>query len=104
MLSAVRRSALLTSEESKAIRLRFDDNKVVLTGRAPEQGQASVQLPLVYEAEPLEIGFNPNFLIDVLKVFDDQEVQLSLKDANRPGLFRGDDGDFVYVIMPVNLS
>ncbi|MCH8967684.1 MAG: DNA polymerase III subunit beta [Planctomycetes bacterium] len=104
MLSAVRRSALLTSEESKAIRLQFDDNKVVLTGRAPEQGQASVQLPLTYDAEPLEIGFNPNFLVDVLKVFDDQEVRLSLKDANRPGLFRGDNDDFMYVLMPVNLS
>ncbi|MCH8053814.1 MAG: DNA polymerase III subunit beta, partial [Planctomycetes bacterium] len=71
---------------------------------APEQGQASVQLPLAYDAEPLEIGFNPNFLVDVLKVFDDQEVRLSLKDANRPGLFRGDNDDFMYVIMPVNLS
>ncbi len=103
MLSAVRRSALLTSEESKAIRLRFDDNKVVMTGRAPEQGQASVELPLSYEAEPLEIGFNPNFLTDVLKVLDDREVELQLKDANRPGLFRSDD-DYLYVIMPVNLS
>jgi DNA polymerase-3 subunit beta len=104
MLSAVRRSALLTSEESKAIRLRFDDNALLLTGRAPEQGQASVKLPLTYEAEALEIGFNPNFLADVLKVFDDQDVRLSLKDANRPGLFRGGNDDFMYVLMPVNLS
>lgn len=103
MLSAVRRSALLTSEESKAIRLHFEDNRVVMTGRAPEQGQASVQLDVKYDAEPLEIGFNPNFLTDVLKVLDDQEVELGLKDANRPGVFRSDD-DYLYVIMPVNLS
>ena len=74
-----------------------------MTGRAPEQGQASVQLDVKYDAEPLEIGFNPNFLTDVLKVLDDQEVELGLKDANRPGVFRSDD-DYLYVIMPVNLS
>ena len=60
-------------------------------------------MPLDYSAEPIEIGFNPNFLVDVLKVLDEQEVELALKDGNRPGLFRSDD-DYVYVLMPVNLS
>lgn len=102
LLSAVRRSALLTSEESRAIRMHFEDNKVVMTGRAPEQGESSVELAVSYDAEAMDIGFNPNFLSDVLKVLDDGEVQLDLKDANRPGLFRSDD--YMYVVMPVNLS
>lgn len=103
MLSAVRRAALLTSEESKAIRLRFENNKVIMTGRAPEQGQASVHLPLACGADLLEIGFNPNFLMDVLKVLNAEEVSFELKDANRPGVFRMGD-DYLYVVMPVNLS
>lgn len=102
LLGAVRRSALLTSEESRAIRLHFEKNKVVMTGRAPEQGQSSVELEVVYDAEEMDIGFNPNFLSDVLKILGDSEVQLDLKDANRPGLFRSDD--YMYVVMPVNLS
>ena len=50
-----------------------------------------------------EIGFNPNFLIDVLRVVHEDEVTLELKEANRPGVLRC-GGEFLYVIMPVNLS
>ncbi len=103
MLSAVKRSALLTSEESKAIRLHFGPGKLIMTGRAPEQGEASVELPVHYTAEPMEIGFNPVFLTDVLKVVDGEEIDMEFKDPNRPGLFRR-EGEYLYVVMPVNLS
>ncbi len=102
LLSAVRRAALLTSEESKAIRLSFEKNKLVLTGRAPEEGEASVQMACDYTEEPLEIGFNPAFLVDLLKVLETETIGLELKASNRPGLFRNGE-DFMYVVMPVNL-
>lgn len=103
MLGAVRRAALLTSDESKSIRLSFKNGEVVMTGRAPEQGEASVTMGLKYDGEPIEIGFNPTYLSDVLKVLDSAEVSFHLKDPNRPGLFRKDQ-DYLYVVMPVNLS
>jgi DNA polymerase-3 subunit beta len=102
LLSAVRRAALLTSEESKAVRLSFGRGEVVLTGRAPEQGEASVRIAVDYDDEPLEIGFNPTFLSDVLRVINTEKVRLDLKAPNRPGVFR-DGEDYVYVVMPVNL-
>ncbi|MBN1489367.1 MAG: DNA polymerase III subunit beta [Phycisphaerae bacterium] len=101
--SAVRRAALLTSEQSKGIRLSFKDGTLVLASRAPEQGEATISMDVKYDKEPVEIGFNPTFLSDALRIVDVPSCVLVLKDGSRPGLMRIGD-DFVYVIMPVNLS
>lgn len=103
MLRAVRRAALLTSEESRAVRFRFDEGKLVMTSRAPQQGEATVELDLSYEGEPLEIGFDPAYLTDMLKITESKELQWELKESNRPGVFK-DGQEFLYVVMPVSLS
>lgn len=103
MLSAVRRAALLTNEESRGVRFAFSASELALSSRAPQQGEARVTMPVRYDGEPLEIGFNPNFLIDVLRVVHEDEVTFELKEPNRPGVLRCGD-DFLYVVMPVNLS
>jgi DNA polymerase-3 subunit beta len=102
--SAIRRAALLTNEESKGVRLSFADNKLTLTSRAPEMGEAEIHLDLdKYDGDPLEIGFNPGFIIDALKVVDGQQVIVELKAPNKPGVLRTGN-EFTYVIMPVNLQ
>jgi DNA polymerase-3 subunit beta len=60
-------------------------------------------MPLEYTGAPVEIGFNPNFVTDVLRVIHEDEVTFEFKEANRPGVLRCGD-EFLYVIMPVNLS
>jgi DNA polymerase-3 subunit beta len=102
-LSAVRRAALLTNEQSKGVRLAFDKEKLVLSSRAPEQGEATISMRISYAAAPLEIGFNPTFLSDALKVTGTPTVQLEFKESNRPGIIRTGN-DFLYVVMPVNLT
>lgn len=102
-LSAVRRAALLTNEQSKAVRLAFDNEKLVLSSRAPEQGEATVSMRVDYNQGPLEIGFNPVFLTDALRVAGSPTITVELKEANRPGIFRAGQS-FLYVVMPVNLS
>ncbi len=102
-LSGIRRAALLTNEESRGVRFAFADAELTLSSRAPQEGEASVKLAVAYKGEALEIGFNPNFLTDVLKVIHDDEVNFELKDANRPGVIKCGD-DYLYVVMPVNLS
>ncbi len=102
-LSAVRRASLLINDRSKGIRLCFEDNRLVLSSRAPEQGEATVSMPVEYTERKLEIGFNPGFLTDALRVVGTPTVQLELRDANRPALLRGGPG-FVYVVMPVSLG
>jgi len=105
LASAVRRAALLTTEESRAVRLNFAKDLLVITSQAPERGDARVELPIGYEGEPLEVGFNPAFLSDALRAMPFEEVLIDLEEAYRPGVLSGEDrNDFLYVVMPVSLS
>ena len=72
-------------------------------GRSPESGEATVNFPCKYEGADIEIGFNPTFLIEALRVVDSDEITLEMLAPNRPGLLKGGP-DFLYVIMPVNLQ
>jgi len=102
-LSAVRRSSLLTSEESRGIKLSIAENKVIFSGRAPEAGDAEIEMPVEYSGEPISIGFNPNYLIDVLRVIQESEVDLELGQSDRPGVVRS-GADFLCVLMPISLG
>ena len=102
--SAVRRAALLTAEESKGIRLSFKGKTLTLTSRAPEMGEAEINLEVPqYVGDPIDVGFNPQFLLDALKIADSEQVVLDMKAGNKPGILRTGP-DFLYVVMPVNLQ
>ncbi len=101
--SAVRRASLLTNEESKGVRLSFSAGSLSISSRAPEMGEAKIDLPVEYGGEAIEIGFNPLYLMDALKVADQETVTFELKTPNKPGLLKSGPG-FLYVVMPVNLS
>jgi DNA polymerase-3 subunit beta len=103
LLSAVKRAALLTTEESKGVRMAFNKKGLVLTSRSPESGEATVNFPCKFEGGDVEIGFNPQFLADALRVVDTDEISLEITAPNRPGLLKGGP-NFLYVIMPVNLQ
>ena len=104
LTSGVRRAQLLTNEESKGVRFNFSPDGLTLTSRAPEMGEAEIKVALAgYEGESIEIGFNPQFILDALKIVPDEQVGLDLKASNKPGVMRCGT-DFLYVIMPVNLQ
>ena len=103
MLSAVKRSSLLTSEESRGIKLALNKNSLVLSGRAPETGDAKIDMQVEYSGDPIEIGFNPQFFIDVLRVIGEEEFDLELGDSDRPGLVKCGT-NFLCVLMPINLG
>jgi DNA polymerase-3 subunit beta len=103
VLSAVRRSALLTSEESRGIKLAVGKDKLVFSCRAPEMGDAQIDMVIDYKGEPIEIGFNPQFLMDVLRVIRTPEFELELGQSDRPGLIKS-GANFLYVLMPINLG
>jgi DNA polymerase-3 subunit beta len=102
-LSAVRRSALLTSDDSKGVKMAFGKTGVVLSSRHPDSGEATVNYACKFEGGEIEVGFNPNYLTDALRVVDSDDVTFELSAPNRPGLLKG-GADFLYVIMPVNLT
>lgn len=103
--SAVRRAALLTNEESRGVRMTFkgSDKQLELTSRAPEMGEADIQVHLnSYEGDDIEIGFNPSFITEALKVIPEPEIIMELKSQNKPGLIKS-GSDFIYVVMPVTI-
>jgi DNA polymerase-3 subunit beta len=94
---------LLTNEESKGVRFSFSEGSLTMSSRAPEQGEATICLPVDYRGEAMAIGFNPVFLLDVLRVAHTEKLTFAFKEPNRPGVLRMGDG-FLHVVMPVNLS
>jgi DNA polymerase-3 subunit beta len=102
-LAKIKLASLLTTEESKGVRLNFSKKGLVLSSRSPEAGEATVNFPCKFEGGDVEIGFNPAFMIEALRVVDSDEVTLEMLAPNRPGLIKGGP-NFLYVIMPVNLQ
>jgi DNA polymerase III subunit beta len=102
-LHRIRQAALLTNEESKGVRLSFKDQTLTLTSRAPETGEAEITLAVEFEGEPIDIGFNPAYMVDALKVIANETVGFEFTASNRPGLLRSGT-DFLYVLMPMDLG
>jgi len=102
-LSATRRAALLTDEESKGVTLQFSSEGLVMHSQVPEQGEATIETGVLeYEGDAMEIAFNPQYLIDALKVIDDETVNMELKEPANPAVLKA-GSDFLYVIMPVTV-
>ncbi len=99
----LRQAALLTNEESRGVKLSFGAEEVTLSSRAPETGEATVTCPLTLEGEPIEAAFNPQFLLDVLRVIDSDELSFELNSPSKPAMLRS-GSEFLYVLMPVDLG
>jgi DNA polymerase III subunit beta len=110
LATALRRVSLLSSERSRAVKLRMVAGALELAASSPDLGEAKESLPADYKGAAVEIGFNAQYLLEFLTVAGTNEVQLELKDAESQGLLRpvapeGDDGslDYRYVVMPIRL-
>lgn len=101
-LSAVRQAAIMTDEESKRVAFQFAPGKLTLQAQGAATGKSKVEMALPdYNGAALSINFDPNYLIDMLKVLDPSEVfQLDLVDAQKPALFRAGE-DYLYLVMPL---
>ena len=103
LLQAVRRAALLTSAESQLVKLDFLKDRVLISSRTPNLGEAREEISAEVNGGELAIGFNPAYLLDVLKNLDIDTVSFSLTEPDKPGLLKGKD-DYFYVIMPMQLN
>jgi DNA polymerase-3 subunit beta len=101
---ALQRTAILSNEKYRGIRLIIRDSGVVIQAHNPEQEEAEEELEVSYSGEDIEIGFNVNYLLDALGAVDGEEVMLSVQDSNSSCLIRqpgNNDGKFV--VMPMRL-
>jgi DNA polymerase-3 subunit beta len=106
---AVVRRISLMAQRNAPLRLAFEDGAVKISAQTPDVGEAAETLPVNYKGEPLEIGFNPQFLQDGLDGVQGEQLKLKLISALRPGLIEAADegeeeGKFLYLIMPVRLN
>lgn len=104
-LSTIKRVSLLTSMESQAIKLDLmQSGKMILSSRSPNIGESKEEMDVEYTQEhEISIGFNPVYLIDVLKNIDLETVDFYLTTEDKPGVIKGKAG-YVYVIMPMQIS
>jgi len=101
---ALQRTAILSNEKYRGIRLVIRDSGVVIQAHNPEQEEAEEELEVTYNGADIEIGFNVNYLLDALGAIDGDVVTLSVLDSNSSCLIRqpgADDGKFV--VMPMRL-
>lgn len=105
LLAALQRTAILTSEKFKGVRMDFDKGTLRITSNNAEQEEASDELDIDYTGEAIEIGFNVTYLIDALNTLGQQElINVSLQDANSSALITiPADEDFKYVVMPMRI-
>jgi DNA polymerase-3 subunit beta len=102
--NAVDRVSTISSEKSRAVKLALDRDRVVLSVTSPENGSATEELVADYKAEPMEIGFNARYLLDITAQIDGNEAKFVLSDAVAPTLVRdGDDDSALYVLMPMRV-
>jgi len=100
---SVRLAALLANEESRGVRVSFQQKQAVLSSRSPDAGEAEVTCPISLDGEPLDMAYNPAFLIDVLRVVETDEITLEMNASLKPAVLKSGP-DFLYVVMPVELS
>ena len=102
-LQAIRRTSLLTSPDSPAVKFDFIKGKILVSSKSPNLGEAKEELPAELDGKEVAIGFNPHYLIDALKNLEIDSISLSLSDPDKPGLLRGKEG-YLYVVMPMQLN
>jgi DNA polymerase-3 subunit beta len=104
LLETARRVSQL-AQRNAPLRFAFEEGQLTVAAETPEIGDASEAMPAPYSGEPLEIAFNPQFLIEGLESVDEDELAVKLSSPLRPGLLQpaGRD-DFSYLVMPIRLN
>jgi DNA polymerase-3 subunit beta len=102
LLDVIRRAGVM-AQRNAPLRLRFSEGELGVSAQTQDVGEAHESLPIDYAGEPLEIGFNPDFLRDGLEAVSGDTVELKLINPLRPGLIVAPDESFSYLIMPIRL-
>ena len=105
LLSSIRRVSLLTSMESQAIKIDLMRNgKLILSSRSPNVGESKEEIDVEYDgSEEITIGFNPVYMIDVLKNLQEEKIDFFMSSPEKPGVIKIKE-KYVYVIMPMQIG
>ena len=103
--AAFARAAILCNEKYRGIRMTVTDNNLTINANNPEQEEAVIEMPVEFDGEDLEIGFNVGYILDVLNTLKSDKVKWTLGDSNSSALIEGVDdiAQSLYVVMPMRL-
>lgn len=102
-LQAARRASILTNQDSQSIKINIIKDRLIITKTTPELGEVREELEVDYKGGELTIGFNPIFLIDVLKNIDDENVHFGFIDPEKPAVIKS-GSDYTYIVLPMQVS
>lgn len=100
-LSAIRRANLLTTPDFQAIKFEVFVDKLVISKTTPDIGESREEIPIEYGGKEMIIGFNPQFLIDMLKNISEESIEIELMGADKAGVIRL--GDYLYLVLPMRI-
>ena len=106
LIDAIQRVALLTGDRARAVRLRFAPEELVLSAANPDLGEALERLACDYSGPEVDVGMNPDYLVQFLVAADTPRVRLELKDENTQCVgfpVDGSDERYLCVIMPMRI-
>ncbi|MBY4676579.1 DNA polymerase III subunit beta [Marinobacterium arenosum] len=98
------RIAILSNEKYRGVRLSLTNGYLQVMANNPEQEEAEETVAVDYQGDTLEIGFNVNYLLDVLSILNSDVVRITVSDSNSSALLQGyDEEDSLYVVMPMRM-
>ena len=103
LLDVVRRTAVM-AQRNAPLRLRFEEGQLTVSAQTQDVGESRESLPVPFTADPLAIGFNPEFLREGIESMGADAVTLKLISPLRPAVVQGDAEDPTYLIMPIRLA
>lgn len=102
LLSSVKRASLLSTPDYQAVKLELFKNKLVVSKSTPDIGESREELSVGYQGKELAIGFNPVYLIDVLKNLQNENIELEVTDSEKPAVIRVNG--YIYIVLPMRLG
>ncbi|MGI2261326.1 DNA polymerase III subunit beta [Shewanella sp. GXUN23E] len=101
---ALMRASILSNEKFRGVRIQLEPDLLKITANNPEQEEAEEIIDVEYQSQPLEIGFNVSYLLDVLNSLRSEDVRITLMDGNSSALIENHvEEDSMYVVMPMRL-
>src|SRR5215207_6217792 len=107
LISALKRMSVIASDQTHRIRLSFNSGLLRFSVQTPDLGEAQDELPIRFTGDPLDIGFNANYLLEILRFMPTEEVRLTLKAPERAATVEpegwNDPASYLCLVMPLRL-
>jgi DNA polymerase-3 subunit beta len=100
-LAAIRRANLLATPDFQAVKFEVFKDKLVVSKSTPDVGESREELPIHYTGSEMVVGFNPQYMLDLLKNLTDESIDLELLGPDKPGVIRKEN--YLYLALPMRL-